>query len=223
MTVNPALTATDGAPLDAVGSWTFVTASPRLVSIEPLEGTLNVFLDAPVRIVFSQGMDTASVEANFSLLDAAGQPVSGEFSWDETLTTMTFTPRALLAAGQQLYRGTERGGGSHGRRDIGQRNAVHRGKPCMTCKLPGMPPARATTIHTYEQVMLYLSSPVPEEDVLDYISFSPAVPNLSAWVDEFQMSISLYGTLDPDTNYTLTVSARADRPLGQPSGAELQP
>ena len=205
VTVNPALVATDGAPLDAAGSWNFVTAAPRLVSIEPPEGTLNMFLDAPVRLVFSQGMDTASVQANFSLLDAAGQSVSGEFTWDETFTSMTFTPSALLERGSSYTIVLSGQAAALGGAALGSetRQTLH---TVYDLQIAGYAPSQGTTIHTYEHMVLYLSSPVPEEDLLDYLSLSPAVSNLGAWFDESQMAINLYGTLAPDTDYTLTVS-----------------
>jgi uncharacterized protein YfaS (alpha-2-macroglobulin family) len=205
VTVNPALSATDGAPLDAAGSWTFSTAIPRVVSVEPADGAVLVFLDAPVRITFSQGMDTASVEANFSLLNPAAQPVSGEFSWDETFTTLTFTPTALLQRDSNYTVVLSEEAAAMGGATLGS-NTYSNWWTVPDLQVTGHAPSQNGVLHTYEQVIFYLSSPVPEEDVLDYITFSPAVPNLNAWVDDFQMSISLYATLDPDTNYTVTVS-----------------
>ena len=40
--VNPELRGVDGSPLQAIESWTFSTAAPRLVSLEPYRGNRNL-------------------------------------------------------------------------------------------------------------------------------------------------------------------------------------
>jgi len=222
VTVNPELTATDGTPLETAEGWSFNTAMPRVVSVEPEDGAYGVFLDAPVRITFNQVMDTESVQNNFNLFDPASQPVNGEFSWDETFTTLTFTPTAQLARGSSYSmvlggESTALGGASLGRNTYADWQTV-----------PGLmiyatEPAHNATISTWGHVVLYLSSPIPENiDVLDYITISPEVPNLSSWVADFQPSINLYGTLDPNTSYTVTVSPELTDRWGSQMGEAYQ-
>ena len=205
VSVNPDLVATDGAPLENTGGWSFTTATPRIVSIEPADAAVNVFLDAPVRVEFSQGMDTASVEANFSLLDAAGQPVSGEFEWNEAQSSLVYTPTALLerSSSYTVVVGGETaalGGATLGSASQAAWQTV------FDLQVTRHTPDQGGSVHTYESVVLYLSAPVPEEDVLDYITIRPEVTDLRAWTDDVEMSVTLYGYLDAETDYTLTVS-----------------
>jgi hypothetical protein len=58
----------------------------------------------------------------------------------------------------------------------------------------------------YESVQLFVTSQLSEEEIDQYISFTPPVPNLGSWMDNEQLTLSFYGSFDPDTNYTLSVS-----------------
>ncbi len=92
--VNPDLKSTDGSPLQETTSWSFSTAMPKLLSIEPSTETPWP-LNPEIKLTFNQPMDQASVEANFSLIGPEGA-VPGKISWDEDLTILTFTPDSLL-------------------------------------------------------------------------------------------------------------------------------
>ncbi len=204
VTVNPALSATDGALLDAAGSWTFATAIPRVVSVEPADGAVHVFLDAPVRITFSQGMDTASVEANFSLLNPASQPVSGEFSWDETFTTLTFTPTALLQRDSNYTVVLSEAAAAMGGATLGS-NTYSSWWTVPDLQVTASFPEQNGTIHQWEQVTLYFSSVVDVDTFLDMVTVTSG-DYLDAYWEDSQMSITLYGNFLPDTDYVLTVS-----------------
>ena len=205
VSINPELSATDGAPLDAAETWIFNTATPRVVSVTPENMTFHVYLDTAVQITFSQAMDTASVETNFKLLDSAGQPVSGEFSWDEALTTLTFTPDALLARDSVYVLDLESDAAALGGATlVSQTYASWHTVPEL--EVTDTTPGQNGVISTWEHIMLYLSAPLPDLDVTEYITVSPAVPFLQAWAYDYESSISLDSALDPDTTYTITVS-----------------
>jgi fibronectin type 3 domain-containing protein len=67
---------------------------PTVTSCSPANGATGIGIGTGVSIVFSEGMDEASVESAFSL-EGAGAPVSGSFSWSST-SAMTFTPSSSL-------------------------------------------------------------------------------------------------------------------------------
>jgi uncharacterized protein YfaS (alpha-2-macroglobulin family) len=205
VTLNPALTATDGAPLENTEGWSFITAEPRVVSVTPADGALSVFLDASIQVVFSQVMDRDSVQAHFSLLDPAGQPVSGEFGWDEAGMSMVFTPTVLLErnTGYTMRLGAETaalGGATLGSETRAAWQTV------LDLQVAGHAPNQNSSMRPWEQINLYFTSLVDQETILDYITIAPQVPNLRAWGNSSDLSINLYGSFSPDTGYTLTVS-----------------
>jgi hypothetical protein len=99
--LNPDLLSTAGAPLapdSGAATWSFTTALPRLVSLEP-SSEPHTPLDAVFKLTFNEPMEPASVEAAFSLADSSGRAVPGEGSWDEKSTVYSFTPDDMLARG----------------------------------------------------------------------------------------------------------------------------
>lgn len=59
----------------------------------PGDGEQNIAVNAPVKICFSNKMNTASVQTAFGILPV----VSGDFSWESNDTVLVFTPTAPLA------------------------------------------------------------------------------------------------------------------------------
>ena len=90
VTLNEELRSSAGSSLEDADSWSFTTAQPRLVSIEP-ETEIPLRLDDEFVFTFNQPMDTLSVGANFNLTAMDGTPVSGEIDWNEDTTIYTFT------------------------------------------------------------------------------------------------------------------------------------
>jgi Big-like domain-containing protein len=67
-----------------------VVQIPSVVQTLPAADATGVARNTKIEVTFSQAMDTASVEAAFSI----NPGVSGVFSWDPEGVTMTFTPDA---------------------------------------------------------------------------------------------------------------------------------
>ena len=91
--LNTDLVSTTGTPLDLIGNsiaWSFDTALPRLVSVEP-SSEQPLALDAPIKVTFNQAMDPLSLENGFGFF-GDGIPVNGDISWNEDYTEMTFEP-----------------------------------------------------------------------------------------------------------------------------------
>jgi uncharacterized protein YfaS (alpha-2-macroglobulin family) len=205
VSINPDLTSTNGSPLESAAGWSFSTVLPRLVSVQPSEGTINARLDTNVQLNFSYSMDTASVEANFSLQADDGSIVSGQSGWNEDFTTFVFTPTALLQrdTAYSILLGDQAaalGGTTLG---VQTRQTWY---TVPELHIFGSDPSEGGTKINYGGLSLYLTSPVETDAIQDYVTFTPSVPNIGSWMDDSQMTLSFYGNFDPDTSYTLTVS-----------------
>ena len=205
VSINPDLTSTGGSPLESSPAWSFNTAMPRLVSSQPADFAYNVRLDTNIQLNFSYSMDSASVEANFSLQTMDGDQVTGQSAWNEDFTTYTFTPTNLLQR-DATYRVS-----------LGAEAAALGGTPLgapirLTWYtvpeffISGSEPSEGGAKLNYEAVRLFVSSYLSEEDIDEYVTFNPPVPNLGSWIDPEQLAVSFYGDFDPETNYTFTVS-----------------
>ena len=203
--INPDLTSTGGSPLESAPVWSFSTALPRLVSAQPADNTYNVRPDSTVQLDFSYSMDSASVEANFSLQTGDGSTVEGQSAWNEDSTTLTFTPTALLQRDTtySVLLGGE--AAAQGGKPLG--DPVHlTWYSVPELAIYGSQPSEGGVKNIYDSVQLFISSYLSTDHIEDYATFNPPVPNVGAWMDESQMALSFYGSFDPETSYTLTLS-----------------
>jgi uncharacterized protein YfaS (alpha-2-macroglobulin family) len=203
--INPDLTSTSGTPLESATSWSFSTILPRLVSAQPSDNTFNVYLDTSVKLNFSYSMDATSVAANFSLQTSDGIEVSGQSGWNEDFTTFAFTPTALLQRDISYYVQLDAETAALGGTPIGEHTLL-RWHTVPELAITSSDPSEGGTTSNYGALSLFLTSPVSTDHIQDYVTFRPSVPNLGAWFDETQMSLSFYGSFDPAIDYTLTVS-----------------
>jgi uncharacterized protein YfaS (alpha-2-macroglobulin family) len=212
VSLNPELSGVDGSPLEfggaagitPEGTWSFTTALPRLVSVEPSPYSSGVRLDESIVLSFNQPMDTGSVIENFSLLDAERRPLPGQFTWNEEFTVGTFTPddlfqrytnySAILSASARARGGTELG-------ESFQTNFITSPEMGIVSSEPG----QGGINPVYSGVTLNFSSQLVSEDVLNYITIDPQVSNLSSYLMDEKV-LMLYGSFTPATSYTLTVS-----------------
>ncbi len=205
VSINPNLTSTNGSPLKSAQDWSFNTVLPRLVSALPSDNSYNVRLDASVQLSFSYPMDATSVAANFSLLTSEENSVSGQSGWNEDFTTFAFTPTSLLQRDSSYSVVLSDQTAALGGTPLGEqiRQSWH---TVSELSITGSDPSEGGTRANYGSLSLFLTSPVNTDHIQDYVTFAPSVPNLGSWMDESQMTLSFYGSFDPDTNYTLTVS-----------------
>jgi alpha-2-macroglobulin len=212
VSLNPELTGVDGSPLtvgdqeDASQSaeWSFTTAEPSLVSIEPAPFSTAVRLDQEIKLTFNQSMDSASVSNSFSLLDPDGSTIAGEMTWNEDFTEFTFIPAALyprftrftavLPATTQATGGTQLGIDFKSEFTTSPNLGVLETDP----RQGGVKPV-------YNGVTLRFTSQLPEGDLLPYFTITPRVPDLYAYLME-DRDLMLYGNFSPATNYSLTIS-----------------
>ena len=205
VSLNPDLTSTAGSPLESVPDWSFQTVLPRLVSALPADNVYNVRLDTKVELIFSYSMDAASVEANFSLQAADGSSVAGQSAWNEDFTTFTFTPTDLLQRNTTYSVVLGAAASALGGTPLGsQIRLTWYTVPGLV--IYGSEPSEGGVKENYSSVRLFVSSYLSAENIEDYATFNPPVPNVDAWMDEEQLVLSFYGNFDPETSYTLTIS-----------------
>jgi hypothetical protein len=97
-TVSTSVTDVSGIALAAAKVWSFTTdALPTVAEVSPINGKVDVALNAKVLITFSEAMDAASFTANSFMVKQGTSTVSGVVSY--TGNTATFTPNANLAPG----------------------------------------------------------------------------------------------------------------------------
>ena len=218
--VNPELRGVDGSPLQEIESWTFTTAAPRLVSLEPSTETGPYRLDAKLCCTFNQPMDPASVESHFALIGPQGAPVAGQASWDERTTVMTFTPDNLLERDAEYIIRLDAEAQGRGGTPLGTPyEALVLSTPQLA--VTNSTPVEGGVKRTYEPVFLYFSAPVGTDNVKPYISVTPAVTNFESWYSDYDHSISVTGDFLPETAYSVGVDAGLPDPWGGTLGEEV--
>jgi uncharacterized protein YfaS (alpha-2-macroglobulin family) len=205
VSLNPDLTSTAGSPLQSTSSWSFDTVLPRLVSASPLDSAGSVRLDSGVQLTFSYPMDSASVESNFSVETPDGVAIAGKTGWNTDFTTFAFTPTALLKRDTMYSVFLDGQAAALGGTPLG--DTVHyTWHTVPEFSIYGSTPSAGAVLSAYEFVTLNVSSYLSTDDINKYVTVDPPVSFLNAWMDENQMTLSLYATYDPDTSYTFTIS-----------------
>lgn len=224
--LNQDLRSMDGSPLAQVdeplrpaNEWSFITAEPRLATIDPDPERTTIRLDAKFVLTFNQPMDPQSVEANFSLLEAGSNPISGGVTWNETYTEMTFTPDNLLVRDtdyslQLAGDATARGGTPLG----SSFTAMYRTVPSLS--VVSTDPPQGGVKPNYQGISIFMSGPVLDKNLEDYVRLEPYTPNLQVYWSEYDRILSISGDVSPAGDYTLTISPDLPDPWGGTMGEE---
>lgn len=200
--LNPGLSSTDDAPLEDAAVWSFSTAVPRLVSLDPDEGDRHVRLDADINLTFNQPMDRGSVEDNLSLLDSSGQPVAGSSEWDEDSTHLSFVPDGLFERGVRYTILLSAEAKGRGGTSLEQALRVEFDTVGELGILKTRPVYGEEKTY-YSPVTLTFNAPLDVDDPSDYISIEPA---LSLNFDWYSNSIQIFGDFEAERDYVLRVS-----------------
>ncbi|MHB8878113.1 MAG: Ig-like domain-containing domain, partial [Myxococcaceae bacterium] len=103
-TVTPAVKDLSGIALASAKAWSFTTLAtiPSVTGVTPAAGATGVAGNAGVNVVFSEAMDSATLDANsFKVLNGA-TAIAGTRTWDAPSRTATFTPAGLYPGGATL-------------------------------------------------------------------------------------------------------------------------
>jgi len=219
--LNTDLVSTTGAPLDLIGSsiaWSFDTALPRLVSVEP-SSEQTLALDAPIKVTFNQAMDPLSLENGFVFL-GNGIPVNGDISWSDDHTEMTFEPVEPYERNTTYTLSVTRDATTASGTPI----ALEQQFQFSTYgdfNVQGSEPANGGIKAETGSVQIFFTTPPKKvDDLEDYVSLTPEVSNPGIYIDGTTLNVT--GFFLPESEYTLTVSPELVDAWDQPLGNEFE-
>jgi len=205
--LNNALISTTGSPIDPssqIKEWSFSTARPRLVSIEP-STELALSLDVALKLTFNQPMDPVSVKDNFRFSGPAGV-VSGMLTWNDDHSVMTYKPASLLGRSTN-YTFTLNGQAQAGSGAILGQDLNVMVRTYGDYRITSTSPNEGGYKNQYDSIEVRFSAPIRKGTSLEkFISIDPAIPNLNLWPDDAGHSLSIYGNFEPERQYTLIIS-----------------
>ncbi|MBN1667070.1 MAG: Ig-like domain-containing protein, partial [Anaerolineales bacterium] len=225
ISLNPSLQSAAGSSLSGLAeapgvyAWSFTTAPARLVSADPADSSAGLPLDSNFQLTFSQPMDSQSVQANFGLYDPTGLAVTGEFGWDTSGLTLTFTPTQLLDRDSEyslLLLGTARAQGGN---QLGQDYAIQvQTVPALAVQ--NTIPAQDSLAALDRSLTITFNGPIDPRQREDYISISPRVADLYTWWSAYDNTLNLSGDFKPLSEYVVVISAGLPDPYGGRLGQE---
>jgi len=216
-TVPAGLTDTTGGILQEDYTWSFTTQRPRVLKVSPLDSFQYVVPTQTVSVTFNQPMDTASVEAGFSL---AGRnlTVDGTFHWSDDNRQFEFVPDAELPRNTtftaKLQQGTLSAGGHTGLEDA----FLWSFKTVDNPRVNKITPTDGTTdVRPYSGVYIYFTAPMDQETMhgnlaIDYYnpytgeSGAVDVTNVYSHWQKLDTELYVGARLLASTQYTVTVS-----------------
>ncbi|HSJ90291.1 MAG TPA: Ig-like domain-containing protein [Anaerolineales bacterium] len=208
--LNADLKTETGVGLDrgAQSDWKFTTASPRVVSLEPASDQ-KIPLDPQIKLTFNQPMDTGSVESNFAFSGTEGA-VKGTFTWSEDGRVLTFVPTKELGRNVGYILNVGSAARSKGGMTLGEDYGA------VLNTFDNF--AVESTDVEYYSVFLHFTSPLADGDYERFVKVTPALDNFSTGLTEDGLSLGVYGTFKPETNYEIEVDAKLRDRWGQSLG-----
>lgn len=209
VTLDPELKSQSGSAFgsDASLIWSFGTALPRLVNIEPAAGS-EIGLDEPITLTFNQPVDRESVAAALQFAPEGGSPVGGAFTWSDDATSVTFQPKELLERDTAYtLRLTDEAAGLGGTPLSQTQTANYRSVPAFA--VVTTTPAQGEKMETYAGyggLSLTFSAPLAKkQNFQELVRFDPAISDVSYHAVDNVLYV--YGYFTPGSEYTFTLSA----------------
>jgi hypothetical protein len=223
VTVKAGLEDTTGGLLAQPYTFRFHTSDPTIVRWQP-ENAINVKIEQPISVTFSMPMDRASTEAAFSLLDDAGMPFTGAFTWNKDDTELGFKPAQVLKFGGE-YKAevapTARAANGEGTlRDIGNRGMAFR-----AVSLPKVTRTDPAQGNKYADpnggVRFDFVSPMnPASFVSGTVAILPKPTQVYTYYNEIDQLLYLDFPKLAATPYTVTLSGKVADPYGNTLGQD---
>lgn len=219
VSISENLSSLAGAVLDPESalSWTFSTAYPQIISWEPFFGENGVSLDREIQMEFNQAMDPDSVTDNFSLIGGNGQQIKGTMEWNDEMSEFTFIPDQFFSRSTS-YAGILPGEVLSAGGTPLELDTAFNFQTTGEFQYLGTPGGQSYTTSIYEGVTLYFNNAVDLDTVEENIQITPEVPNLRSSTGGTGNVLTLYGDLEPLTNYTLILRESLADEWGSPLG-----
>jgi uncharacterized protein YfaS (alpha-2-macroglobulin family) len=210
-----------GAVMAGDYEWSFTVTAPTIrylslvnVTDSPRDGYENLRLNQPFQLFFEQAMDADSTETAVTLTPDNGRASSLDFSWNETRTTLTFTPTQLLeldtAYTLQVADSAQSAQGGRLREGLTwQATTVKQPAIISTTPADGAAQDRYGSAFT-----INFASPMALDSLKGKVSISPAISgDADGMYDRWDWSLRFYG-LAPSTTYTVQILPGMSDPYG---------
>jgi hypothetical protein len=195
-------------------TWQFVTATPKVVWVEPADDAQLVDVDTVIKVQFSQPVDADSVRAAFGL-QVGSQAVSGQIEVEDD--TVTFTPDARLAF-DQTYQVTIAPGVTSAAGGAGMSEAYT--WRFTTVPLPRIvdtePRDGERNAWPHTGFRIQFNTPIDPTTVMPHVSMTPPIEatkvytSYSSWDNSFFFSFGA----QPSTDYEVRIEAGIADPYG---------
>jgi hypothetical protein len=216
-TVSAGLQDSTGGTLAEDYSWIFTTEFPKVVGFAP-QG-MKVAPSAQVRVTFNQPMDTASVQAGFSLRNSeTNEPVAGTFAWEKE--TLIFKPSTPLDMGLGYVAEVPAGvlsasGGVLAGPTVWQFGIVPFPKVLSTS-----PAKDLTAVSPYDYVQIWFAGPMRMDTITPTLRVEPEGTDWQAYWNDYEDSLQLSVRLQPATDYRITIPGTAADLYGNTLGQD---
>ena len=210
-----------GAAIATDYEWSFTVTAPTIrylslvnVTDSPRDEYENLQLDQPFQVIFQQPMEPNSVETAVFLTPDRGNATPLDFSWNETFTTVTFTPTNLLELDTH-----------YNLRIADSARSAQGGKlrdgllwKATTVKYPAIINTRPINGETqnrfYSSFHIDFASPMDWESLKGRVIIAPDISgDTDGFYDWWGWSLSFYG-LAPSTTYTVQILPGMSDPYG---------
>lgn len=215
-TVDPGLVSPTGALLAGSYSWAFTTGQPQLISASPTDETTNFALDSDLKFTFNQPISQASFEGSFALEGADAEPVPGNYEWSEGGDEVLFDPEGFLAYNDTYTASFAGATGPSGVPLVGTTSLQFSTVP--EPAVVGSSPTAGGTKPVFGSVQIFFAGPMDEASLVENLSVSPAIENLSGYWSAGDRAFNVNGRFEAGRSYTLTIGAEARDAYGSQLG-----